>query len=189
MFARKAAMSILTRLVFVLGLALAAAPTFSLSEDKEDPPPPLLVLQYINGSNAVSVPVPYRAGLALSPERGRPAERWRILPGERFRTERRPSDRAVSLYQGLGSERQLLCIVYVRYYRDEEGRWTPHFQLYEEPLVVPRQGRWQPYTTARGHPLLIVQTGTSLPNAEGYAPWLEFGFSAGSVTIDAWLVR
>ncbi len=183
------AMSLLTRL---LGTGLAAWLAFALpafAEEEEDEPPPLLVLQYINGGRAVEVPVPYRAGLALSPERGRPAQRWRILPGERLRSERRPSDRAVSLYQGVGPELQLLGIVYVRYYRDEEGRWTPRFQLYEEPLVVRRAGRWQPYTTARGTPLLIVQTGTSLPNAEGYSAMLEFGFSAGQVTIDAWQVR
>lgn len=175
------------------GLALAAAAslaTAAIAEEDEEEVPPLLVLQYLSGATPFDVPIPYRAGYALSPARGRPQERWRITPGHRFPASApRPSDRVVSLYQGEAAAHTLLALVHVRYYRDAEGRWTPHFQLVEEPLVRRQNGRWQPYTTARGNPLLLVLTGTSLPNAEGFYPELEFGFSVGQVTIDAWAVR
>lgn len=182
------------RLLLLGGLVLAAGAlpaTAIATEEDEEETPPLLVLQYLSGTRHVDVPVPYRAGYALSPARGRPQDRWRILPGHRFPSSTpRPSDRVVSLYQGEAAAHTLLALIHVRYYRDAEGRWTPHFQLVEEPLVMRREdGRWQPYTTARGQPLLLVLTGTGLPNAEGFYPELEFGLSVGQVTIDAWAVR
>jgi hypothetical protein len=36
---------------------------------------------------------------------------------------------------------------------------------------------------------LIVLTSSTLPNAEGYYPALEFGLTTGLTNIDAWLVR
>ncbi len=173
------------------GLLLAAVslPTTVIAEGDEEETPPLLILQYLSGGKHYDVPVPYREGYALSPARGRPQERWRITPGQRFYSERRPPARAVHLYQGTDELRTLLAIVHVRYFRDAKQRWTPHFQLVEEPLVTYRDGRWQPYTSARGAPLALVLTGTSLPNAEGFYPMLEFGSSAGPVAIDAWIVR
>lgn len=174
------------------GLLLAAwLPATAIAEEEEEAPP-LLVLQYLSGGKPLlDVPVPYRPGYALSPARGRPAERWRIEPGQPLTSAQRPADRAVHLYQATGTGAStLLAIVHVRYYPDAEGHWTPHFQLLEEPLVRYQDGRWQPYATSRGGtPLWLVLTGTSLPNAEGFYPTLEFGFSAGPLTLDAWLVR
>lgn len=167
-------------------LLLGAAAT---SAAEESDTPTLLVLQHVQGNQTVDVAVPLVPGAHASPQRGRPQERWRILPGQSFASEARPPDRAVHFYQGAAAPYSLLCIVHVRYYRDAGGRWVPHFQLYEEPLVVPNNGRWQPFTTARGTPLLLVLTGNALPNAEGFFAALEFGFSAGAVSIDAWMVR
>jgi hypothetical protein len=34
-----------------------------------------------------------------------------------------------------------------------------------------------------------VQSGSALPNAEGYATSLELGFTTGGLSIDAWVVQ
>jgi hypothetical protein len=80
--------------------------------------------------------------------------------------------------------------VRVRYFQNSEVKWVPQFQLNEEPLVVRgKDGRWKPLTTIHGVPNLIVQTGTALPNAEGYSTALELGFTTGATPIDAWQVQ
>jgi len=97
---------------------------------------------------------------------------------------------SVNFYKlGLG-ESTLLFIVRVRYYQNQDGKWVSHFQLNEEPLVMRgADGKWQPLTIIQGVPSLIMQTGTALPNAEGYAASLELGFTTGAMPIDAWLVQ
>lgn len=175
--------ALLSLSICLLGVTARA----TAASDGDDPV--LLVLQHIQLDKTLDIAIPLAPGAYDSPQRGRPPVRWRILPGEGLDSATRPPDRAVHFYHGAAAPYSLLCIVHVRYYRDARGRWVPRFQLYEEPLVVPKDGRWQPFTTARGAPLVLVLTGNALPNAEGFYPTLEFGFSAGAVSIDAWVVR
>ena len=77
----------------------------------------------------------------------------------------------------------------VRYFRNAEGLWVPHFRLDEEPLVRREGNRWVPLLQERGLPTLIVLTSSTLPNAEGFYPALEFGLTTGPLSIDLWRVR
>ena len=48
---------------------------------------------------------------------------------------------------------------------------------------------WKPFTALRGAPSLIVLSGGVLPNAEGFYPALELGFSVDKMQIDSWAVQ
>ncbi|HEY8555347.1 MAG TPA: hypothetical protein VIL43_12510 [Burkholderiales bacterium] len=100
----------------------------------------------------------------------------------------RPPERVVELYTGTPAGPALLCRVWLRYYATDSG-WVPHFRLEEEPLVARVHGRWQPLELIRGAGGVLVLHGTTVPNADGYYPRLEFGSSTGPVAIVAWQVR
>jgi hypothetical protein len=136
------------------------------------------------------IKVEARAGASLSPTRGKEFDKWTLRPGSAFASETRPEDVLVELYRGADTERVLLCSIGIRYFRDNRGVWVPHYQLNEEALVTrDKSGRWQPLTAVRGAPSLIVLTNTTLPNAEGFYPSLEFGLTNGRLQIDSWIVR
>lgn len=166
--------------VFLMGFSLNP---FSSSK------PVLMLLEHTQDGKPVQTPVELKAGLATSPEKGKPQAKWIIRAGDAFKAGPRPDDRSVNFYQGAGTHFNLLFIVKVRYYQNGTGRWVPQFLINEEPLVIRQDGRWQPLTTVQGVPNLIVQTGSALPNAEGYFPSLEFSMSTGAMSIDAWQVQ
>lgn len=151
--------------------------------------PVLMVLQYTEAGKTIQTKIETKGGLVASPDKGKPEEKWIIRTGDAIQSDSRPGDRAVSFYRGAGNEGILLFIIKVRYYRNSNGLWVPQFQLDEEPLVARINGRWQPLTTIQGVPSLIVQTGTALPNADGYSTSLEFGFTTGATSIDGWIVQ
>ena len=151
--------------------------------------PVLMILEHKEADKKVETKIAAEGGLVASPVKGKPRDRWIIRPGDALASASRPGERAVNFYQGSGIQSMLLFIVKVRYFPDSEGKWLPQFQLNEEPLVVRVGKRWKPLTTVQGIPNLIVQTGTALPNAEGYSASLEIGFTTGAASIDAWLVQ
>jgi hypothetical protein len=151
--------------------------------------PVLMLLEHTEAGKPVQTKIELKAGLVASPEKGKPQTKWIIRAGDTLKSEVQPGDRNVNFYQSTDTQSTLLFIVKVRYYQNATGRWVPQFLLNEEPLVIRKNGRWQPLTTVQGVPSLIVQTGTALPNAEGYFPSLEFGMSTGATSIDAWLVQ
>jgi hypothetical protein len=151
--------------------------------------PVLMLLEHTEAGKQIQTKIEVKNGLVASPDKGKPQAKWIIRAGDALKSEVQPGDRSVGFYQGADNERTLLFVIKVRYYRNPEGRWVPQFLLNEEPLVIRKNGRWQPLTTVQGVPSLIVQTGTALPNAEGYFPSLEFGITTGATSIDAWLVQ
>lgn len=152
-------------------------------------PPVLLVLTYVENGQRLGLPVEVAPGTFVSPQAGKPKDKWTILPGQALSSEVKPVDRVVELYRGVGNTRTLLSAVQVRYFRNTAGLWVPHFLLVEQPLMTRDGDRWQPLTTHAGAPGLMVLTGSALPNAEGFYPVLEFGLSNGSLPIDTWVVR
>ena len=163
--------------VFLTGLAYAAST------------PVLMILQHTEADKLVETKIEVTGGKVLSPDAGKPQQRWTIRTGDVIQSGDQPADRTVHFYKDTGSEGTPLFIVKVRYFQNNEGRWVPKFQLNEEPLVVRRGDRWLPLTTTQGVPNLIAQTGNTLPNAEGYYPSLEVGLTTDALAIDFWVVQ
>lgn len=151
--------------------------------------PVILLLEHTEAGKTIQAKIEAKDGLVTSPDKGKPQAKWIIRAGDAIKSETRPGNRAVGFYQVAGNQNTLLFIVKARYYQNNEGRWVPRFQLNDEPLVIRKNGQWQPLTTAQGVPNLIARTGTALPNAEGYFSSLEFGFTTGAASIDAWTVQ
>lgn len=151
--------------------------------------PVLMILEHTEAGKRVETKIEAKGGLVPSPQKGKPQTRWIIRAGDAIKSEAQPGDRLISFYKNPGNENILLFRVKLHYSQNSEGRWVPRFQLIEEPEVIREGQRWKPITTIQGIPNLIVQTGTALPNAEGYSTSLELGFSTGSTSIDAWIVQ
>ncbi|MCR4347812.1 MAG: hypothetical protein NUV55_11515 [Sulfuricaulis sp.] len=170
--------------LFLTILLLAFAPGLHAA------PVVLMILEHTEDTKAVQTKIEVKSGVVESKDKGKPREKWIIRAGESVSSETRPGERAVNFYKTTGGGSTLLFIVKARYYPNADGKWAPHFQLNEEPLVMRGpDGKWKPLTVIQGVPSLIVQTGTALPNAEGYAASLELGFTTGAMPIDAWLVQ
>jgi hypothetical protein len=168
-------------------LVLSLAP--ALADDADTERPVLMVLEHVENGKRITTPVEAKRGAALSPARGRAHEKWTIRPGTVFNTAARPGDVVVELYRGADKERIHVGTVGIRYFRDKRGVWVPRFQLSQEPLLVRDKDGWKPLTSLRGAPSLIVITSSTLPNAEGFYPALEFGLTTGRMQIDSWVVK
>jgi hypothetical protein len=167
--------------IFLLGFAAGA---------QAAKPPVLMLLEHAADGKAVQTKIEMKSGVVESKDKGKPRSRWIIRAGDAIKSEIRPDERAVNFYQTTGGGNTLLFIVKARYYQRDDGKWVPQFQLNEEPLVMRGpDGKWKPLTVIQGVPSLIVQSGSALPNAEGYATSLELGFTVGSMPIDAWVVQ
>ena len=166
--------------VFLMGFSLNP---FSSST------PVLMILVHAENGKQIATKIGTKSGTFLSPVKNKPQGKWVIRGGDAIKSAARPADRTVKFYKGTTSEGILLFIVKVRYFPDEKGGWVPQFQIDEEPLVVFENGRWRPLATVQGVPNLIMQTGSVLPNAEGYFVSLEFSFTTGPTPIDAWVVN
>ena len=153
--------------------------------------PALMLLEHAaDDGKAVQTRIEMKSGVVESKDRGKSRSKWIIRAGDVFSPAIRPDDRVVNFYTATGRESTLLFIVKVRYFQRDDGKWAPQFQLDEEPLVMRgKDGKWKPLTVIQGTPSLIVQTGTALPNAEGYVASLELGFTTGGLSIDAWIVQ
>jgi hypothetical protein len=153
-------------------------------------PPALMLLEYVVDGKAVQTRIELKSGVVESKDKGKPRDKWIVRAGDALVSAVRPGDRAVNFYKITGGENTLMFIVRARYFRRDDGKWVPQFQLNEEPLVMRGpDGRWKPLTTIQGVPSLIVQSGGALPNAEGYAASFELGFTVGAMPIDAWVVQ
>jgi hypothetical protein len=153
--------------------------------------PVLMLLEHVaDDGKVVQTRIEMKSGVVESKDKGKPRSKWIIRAGDVFSPAVRPDDRVVNFYTAAGRENTLLFMVQVRYFQRDDGKWVPQFQLNEEPLVMRGpDGKWKPLTVFQGTPSLIVQTGTALPNAEGYMASLELGFTTGGLSIDAWLVQ
>lgn len=153
-------------------------------------PDVLMLLEYTEDGKAVQTRIEVKSGMVESKDKGKPRAKWTIRPGKPISSNTRPGDRTVNFHKITDRVSTLLFSVKARYYQDSDGKWTPKFQLNEEPLVMRGpDGKWRPITMVQGAPTLIVQTGTGLPNAEGYVASLALGFTTGAMPIDAWIVQ
>jgi hypothetical protein len=152
-------------------------------------PPVLMVLSYYENQTHYPVNVDLVPGETVSPAAGKPQEKWRLLPGQAIRVDQRPPDLTVELYRGKGEQHLLLCAIAVRYYKNGDGLWVPHYLLIEQALLIPQNGRLVPVTQLEGSAGLIALTGTAVPNAEGFYPSLEFGLAQGLMQIDSWVIK
>jgi hypothetical protein len=151
--------------------------------------PALMLLEHTQDGKPVQTRIEVKDGLVISPDKGKPRDKWIIRAGDALKSEVRPGDRSVGFYRGVDNQSTLLFVVKVHYYLNSDGRWVPQFQINEEPVVIRLNGRWQPLSTSQGIAGQIALTGTALPNAEGYFTSLEFGFTSGPASIDAWQVQ
>ena len=152
--------------------------------------PVLVLFEYVEDGKTVQTKIEAKSGVVESKDKGKPREKWSIRAGDAIKSDVRPADRVVNFYKTTGGENMLLFMVKARYYQREDGMWVPQFQLNEEPLVARGPGgTWKALSVIQGVPSLIVQSGTALPNAEGYMASLELGFTTGTMPIDAWLVQ
>lgn len=152
--------------------------------------PVIMLLQHIEDGERISTEIEAVPDLKASPHAGKGQLSFAILPGDALSAKQRPNDRIVHLFRQVGLERVPLCTVGVRYYKDRKNKWLPHFQLNQEPLFIRKDKRWVPLSQVRGGiASLIVLTSSTLPNAEGYYPSLEFGLTTGLTFIDSWVVR
>jgi hypothetical protein len=151
--------------------------------------PVIMVLQSRAQGENVQAKIEAIPDIVTSPFVGKLSPKWVVLPGQAIASAQRPADRVVHLFRKVGLQQSHICSINLRYYPDKEGAWIPHFQMDEQPAVVRRNGRWVPIKELQGISSLIVLTSSTLPNAEGFYPSLEFGLTVGMTSIDAWIVR
>jgi hypothetical protein len=151
--------------------------------------PVIMVLQSQAEGENVQAKIEAVPDVVASPFAGKVSPKWSVWPGEAIVSRQRPEDRAVHLFRKVGLQQSHICSINLRYYPDKQGAWVPHFQIDEQPAVVRRNGRWVPIKTLHGIASLIVLTSSTLPNAEGFYPSLEFGLTVGMTSIDSWVVR
>lgn len=151
--------------------------------------PVIMVLQSRAQDENVQAKIEAIPDIVTSPFVGKLSPKWVVLPGQAIASAQRPADRVVHLFRKVGLQQSHICSINLRYYPDKEGAWIPHFQMDEQPAVVRRNGRWVPIKQLQGISSLIVLTSSTLPNAEGFYPSLEFGLTVGMTSIDAWMVR
>ena len=181
-----------SRIVRIVAIAWAfflISPTLTINSFAADVPI-LIQLEYRNQDGEhIRTEIEAKPGLIASPLENRTQTKWAIRSGEAIKSNHRPGDRIVNFYKGAGLHGILLCTINVRYFRDSSGQWIPRYQLNQQPLVRWDGGRWKPVFEVRGVPNLVVLTGSSLPNAEGFYPSLEFGMTSSRTTIDSWNVK
>jgi len=183
-------MSVRRSFQILLGLVMSAAvaaqtPTILPDEDLN-----LMVLEHREKDKILLAKVPAKAGTTASPLKGKPLDKIRVLPGNALAGGARPGDIVVEFQRGNGIETGTVCAITIRYFADARGFWVPHFRMNEEMLVTRGpDGRWRPLNIGSGAPSFPVLTGTSLPNADGFFPTLEFGLTNGMLHIDSWTIR
>jgi hypothetical protein len=117
-----------------------------------------------------------------------PRENWRIVPGTVFGPRIRPTGSAkIKLYTDEGANRRLLCVINVRYFRNREGKWQPHYRLDPDATIIFRGSAWAPLNPVADEHNLLFLTNTRAPNGQGYYPYLDLASSIGPVTINSWI--
>lgn len=114
---------------------------------------------------------------------------WRILPGTVYPLYKRPRGEVkVKLYTGEGANKQLLCSINVRYFRNRSNRWQPHYRLDPDSIIIWRGSAWTPLNPVVDETNLLFLANTRSPNGQGYYPYLDLRSTVGPVTINSWIV-
>ncbi len=126
----------------------------------------------------------------VTPERPLPArDTWRILPGTVYPSNLRPRGEVkVKLYTGTGANKQLLCAIDVRYFRNRQNQWQPHYRLDEDSTIIWRGSVWGPLNPVADETNLLFLISTRTPNGAGFYSYLDLRSSVGPVTINSWIV-
>ena len=126
----------------------------------------------------------------VRPKKPLPARaKWYILPGTVYPSYQRPRGEVkVKLYTGEGANKQLLASIDVRYFRNRQNRWQPHYRLDPDSIVIWRGSVWAPLNPVADEANLFFLINTRAPNGQGYYPYLKLQSSIGPVTINSWIV-
>jgi hypothetical protein len=176
-------------LALALYLLLALIP----AANAQDAPAPITLMRlgYIENGEPIEVKVPAEAGAAPSPLRGKALPWVTILPGTAATLAARPADVVVDFYRGpatIGGD--LLCSVRVRYFRNDDGKFAPRYQIYREPVVFRGPGgRWIPIESLCANPSLLKFRAPGEGNRDGFHATFEFGLGDRALRIDSWVVR
>lgn len=114
---------------------------------------------------------------------------WRILPGTLYPPHQRPRGTAkVKLYTGEGINKQLLCSIEVRYFRNRRNQWQPLYRLDDDSTIIWRGSVWAPLNPVADEANLLFLISSLTPNGAGFYPYLDLRSSVGPVTINSWIV-
>jgi hypothetical protein len=158
---------------------------------QQQPPLTLMRLGYMENGERAEAKVIAEAGAAPSPLRGKALPTVAILPGQTIATGVPPVDVVVDLYHGAASiGGELLCSIRIRYFRERNGRFVPHYQIYPDPVVFRGPGgRWIPIESMCSNPSLLKFHAPASANREGFYAAFEFGLNGRALRIDSWVVR
>jgi hypothetical protein len=95
----------------------------------------------------------------------------------------------IDLYGPTNAGRKLMARVLLKYYPLGGNRWQPMYQLDQEPVMIKSGDRWVPLFDSPESPEMLAVLNKTLPNGEGYYPFLDVQLYKGPVTIDSWVVK
>lgn len=114
---------------------------------------------------------------------------WRILPGTVYPANKHPRGVVkVKLYTDEGANKQLLCSINVRYFRNRRNQWQPLYQLDADSVIIYKGSAWEPLNPVADETNLFFLTNNRMPNGQGYYPYLDLQSSTSAVTINSWIV-
>lgn len=95
----------------------------------------------------------------------------------------------IELYGIADTGRKLMARVVMKYYPVAGNRWQPLYQLNQEPIMIKQGNQWVPLFDSQDSPEMLAILNKTLPNGEGYYPYLDVQFYKGPVIIDSWVVK
>ncbi len=95
--------------------------------------PVIMLLEHIEDGQRITTEIKASPELKESPHAGKGQLKFAVLPGDALKAKLRPKDRTVHLFQKVGLQYVPLSTISVRYFRDRDTKWLPHFQLNQEP--------------------------------------------------------
>ena len=174
-----------------LGALLLLPAPVPANEQNAPAPPALMRLGYIENGEPVETVVPAKPGAAPSPLRDKALPSLTILPGTAVALGARPSDVVVDFYHGaatIGGD--LLCSIRIRYFRNDDGKFVPRYQIYQDPVVFRGPGgRWIPIESVCANRALLKFRAPGERSRDGFHATFEFGLKDRALRIDSWVVR
>jgi hypothetical protein len=126
----------------------------------------------------------------VRPDKPLPARStWRILTGTVYPANKHPRGEAkVKLYTGEGVNRQLICSIKVKYFRNRLNQWQPLYKLDPDTVIILRGSVWAPLNPVADEYNLTFLTNQRMPNGQGYYPYLDIESIRGPLTVNSWIV-
>jgi hypothetical protein len=95
----------------------------------------------------------------------------------------------IELYGKAETGRKLMARVVLKYFPLTGNRWQPMYQLNQEPIMIKQGNQWVPLFDSQDSPEMLAILNKTLPNGEGYYPFLDVQFYKGPVILDSWIVK